>query len=216
VDTFFWPVIQAGALGLHEEEKAMDRLWEAVDENVQVDLTSGYFGLYGGYKKAILDSKAPFKIIAASPEANGFYKSAGVSSLIPEGYTLLESRFHRDTVSRGRAWDDQTHTGIRLKEWKREGWTYHSKGIWVSRPSSSPFMTFVGSSNLSNRSLNLDTELSLYLLTSSTALRKSMSKEVANLDKHAEVVGEETWRLPDRRVSWAAWLLTAFGVEGML
>lgn len=35
---------------------------------LEVDLTSGYFGLYKAYKKAIIDSPAPTRIIAASPK----------------------------------------------------------------------------------------------------------------------------------------------------
>lgn len=65
-------------------------------------------------------------------KANGFYKSKGVSHLIPEGYTLLESRFHRDLVRKGRDWDDATQTGIELTEWNRPGWTYHAKGALPS------------------------------------------------------------------------------------
>jgi CDP-diacylglycerol--glycerol-3-phosphate 3-phosphatidyltransferase len=75
VDTYFWPVIQAGVLGIKEEEAALGKVWEAVrsahateDERVSVDLTSGYFGLYKAYKRAVIDSPAPFRVIAASPK----------------------------------------------------------------------------------------------------------------------------------------------------
>lgn len=235
VDTWFWPVIQAGVLGLKEEEAAMDLVWRAVNEisaspeglDVEVDLTSGYFGLYKAYKRAIIQSPAPVRVIAASPEANGFFGSKGLSRLIPEGYTLLESRFHRETVSRGRGWDPASGTGVRLKEWNRPGWTYHSKGVWLSpspsapspgapQPQNNPFMTFVGSSNLSTRSLTLDTELSMVLMTGNNSLRKALGNEVRGLDKYAVQVGEETWKREDRKVSWLAWLLVALGVEGML
>ena len=91
-------------------------------------------------------------------------------------------------------------------------------GIWLSPqgPSSSPFFTFVGSSNLSNRSLKYDTELSLLLMTSSPSLRKALAQEVQNLNMNARDVGEETWKLEERRVSWFAWLLIKIGVEGYL
>ncbi|ODN84072.1 hypothetical protein, variant [Cryptococcus amylolentus CBS 6039] len=154
VDTWFWPVLQAGVIGIKEEERAMGKVWDAVKESyqpggekvegeeregdgqrVEVDLTSGYFGLYKNYKKAVIQSPAPVKIIAASPKANGFYGSKGFSRLIPEGYTLLESRFHRDAVRAGRAWNDKSQEGVRLKEWEREGWTYHSKGAYHTNQS---------------------------------------------------------------------------------
>ncbi|WVQ71253.1 hypothetical protein IAR50_000778 [Cryptococcus sp. DSM 104548] len=235
VDTWFWPVLQAGVLGIKEEEQAMGKVWNAVKESylpggekvegqekegdgqrVQVDLTSGYFGLYKNYKKAVIESPAPVKIIAASPKANGFYGSEGFSRLIPEGYTLLESRFHRDTVKAGRVWDEEAQEGVRLKEWEREGWTYHSKGLWLSPPGSKPFLTFIGSSNLSTRSLTLDTELSLLVMTSSPTLRRALEGEVKGLDEWAGDVGAETWKLEERKVSWLAWALVALGVEGML
>lgn len=62
----------------------------------------------------------------------------------------------------------------------------------------------------------MDTELSMVLITSSPTLRRALGNEVKNLDKHAEVVDEQTWKLEERRVSWLAWILVAIGVEGML
>ena len=158
VDTWIFPMIQGGALGVEEEERGVGKLLqaaEAMQGQAQVDLTSGYFGLYHTYKKAVLEGKAPYRIVAAAPEvslvdvrrgtvivrltridrifqqANGFYGSAGVSRLIPEGYTLLESQFHRDLVRRDRDWTveaDGSGRGVELNEWNREGWTYHAKG----------------------------------------------------------------------------------------
>jgi CDP-diacylglycerol--glycerol-3-phosphate 3-phosphatidyltransferase len=154
-------MIQGGALRVEEEERGVGKFFNAAEmmgaeggRGAQVDLTSGYFGLYHTYKKAVLEGKAPYRIVAASPEvsrssqlarvdmltippyvsynqANGFFGSAGVSRLIPEGYTLLESQFHRDLVRRGRDWEagtDGSGQGVELNEWKREGWTYHAKG----------------------------------------------------------------------------------------
>ena len=103
MDTWFWPVIQAGELGVKEEEAALGRVWEAVRAShapiamasgagngqnqdqgssveqekpsaapvrtkVEVDITSGYFGLYKRYKQWIIDSPALTRVIAASPE----------------------------------------------------------------------------------------------------------------------------------------------------
>ena len=77
-------------------------------------------------------------------------------------------------------------------------------------------MTFIGSSNLSTRSLALDTELSLLLATSSPSLRRALGDEIRQLDKNAIQVGEETWSSPERRVSWLATILVMLGVENML
>lgn len=73
-DTWFWPVVQAGVLGLHEEESAMELVWDAIretgGEDIEVDLTSGYFGLYRAYKQAVIQSPAPVHIVAASPKVS--------------------------------------------------------------------------------------------------------------------------------------------------
>jgi CDP-diacylglycerol--glycerol-3-phosphate 3-phosphatidyltransferase len=95
-------------------------------------------------------------------------------------------------------------------------------GIWLS-PSSGketlnqkPFATFIGSSNLSTRSLKLDLELSNIILTTSNDLRSKMAAELKNIRSHSQSVGEETWKLPERHVSLYARLLMMLGVEGML
>lgn len=213
-DTFFWPVLQAGYLGVREEEAAMDHVWRTIraSPDVSVDLTSGYFGLYSAYKRAVLDSPAPVSIIAAAPESNGFFGSKGPSRLIPEGYTLLERRFWADAKSRGRAGPG----GITLKEWRKDGWTYHAKGLWIAPPAEDPFLTFIGSSNLSTRSLNLDTEMSLFMSTRNNELRSTFGKEVQTLNENSHVVDSDTFALPQRKVSLGAKVLTALGVEGML
>jgi CDP-diacylglycerol--glycerol-3-phosphate 3-phosphatidyltransferase len=92
------------------------------------------------------------------------------------------------------------------------------QGIWLSPPgpASNPFFTFIGSSNLSNRSLKYDTELSLLLMTSSPSLRKALGTEVRALNANAKDVSSETWKEESRRVSWLAWLLIKIGVEGYL
>jgi CDP-diacylglycerol--glycerol-3-phosphate 3-phosphatidyltransferase len=77
-------------------------------------------------------------------------------------------------------------------------------------------MTFIGSSNLSTRSLTLDTELSMLLSTSSPSLRRALGQEVKALDKHTTDVGEDTWKKEERNVSTLAKILIFLGVEGML
>lgn len=229
-DTYFWPMIQGGVLNMREEEASLDKVFKMADEmarsddGVRVDLTSGYFGLYKKYKRALLESSAPYHVVAASPQANGFYKSPGISKLIPDAYTLLETRFHRDLVRSGREWDEGKAGGVELAEWMKEGWTYHAKGIWLSPKDQAnekpqpprPYLTFIGSSNLSTRSLNLDVELSFLMMTSSNTLRKAMSNEVQNVRENSKAVGPETWKQPDRTVGLTTKVLVALGVEGML
>jgi CDP-diacylglycerol--glycerol-3-phosphate 3-phosphatidyltransferase len=55
-------------------------------------------------------------------QANGFFGSKGVSKYIPPAYTFYEKLFWEAVVKKGLQ-DD-----IELREWNKEGWTYHAKG----------------------------------------------------------------------------------------
>lgn len=154
-----------------------------------VDMTSGYFAFSEEYKTAVLDSEVDVRIVAASPkvrrfptgyvlladlslisrtyfslilQANGFYGSKGISGLIPDGYTMLERDFERETRRRGRDWKDpasfsssavgekgERTGGVEISEWERPGWTYHAKGEFLSRRVFFPsFFTFYTSYSL--------------------------------------------------------------------
>ena len=75
-------MIQGGVLGIQEEEKGLDKVLRAARDmatskaeghaphGVMVDLTSGYFGLYRKYKESLLQSQAPYRVVAASPEVS--------------------------------------------------------------------------------------------------------------------------------------------------
>ncbi|KAA1469243.1 CDP-diacylglycerol-glycerol-3-phosphate 3-phosphatidyltransferase [Dentipellis sp. KUC8613] len=196
-EVLVYPILQGGQFGVREEEHCLRLLFDHINEYVTsakqspdglplVDLTSGYFGLYNPYQKLILDSPANTRIICASPKANGFYDSSGISGRIPEGYTLLEQRFMSAVRAAGRNWSETSNTGVELSEWHRDGWTYHAKGIWLSpTPTSPPVLTLFGSTNLNSRSSHLDTELSFVMLTSSPDLQAKLQGEVQRLRAHA-------------------------------
>ena len=77
-------MIQGGALGVGEEERGVGKFLACAEKmlprdsasgvdshgSAQVDLTSGYFGLYHTYKKAVLEGNAPYRIVAAAPEVS--------------------------------------------------------------------------------------------------------------------------------------------------
>lgn len=76
----------------------------------------------------------PCTVITASPWANGFYGSPGVSGMLPAAYTLLSRRFLRQVAKEGKSND------IQLKEWRRgtvgepDAFTYHAKGKLPNLP----------------------------------------------------------------------------------
>lgn len=96
--------------------------------------TAGYFNIHSELKQLLLASKsARGTVVTAAPEANGFYGSKGVSSMLPPAYTLLARRFLEDVIKIGK------EQQIELREWRKgtigedpDAWTYHAKG----RPSS--------------------------------------------------------------------------------
>lgn len=106
------------------------------DENAkstQWIFSAGYFNLHSELKKLLLASKSSQGVVVtAAPEANGFYGSKGVSSLLPAAYTLLAQRFLGEVQKTGKT------SNIKLCEWRknpvgkdRGAWTYHAKGAVI-------------------------------------------------------------------------------------
>lgn len=157
-------------------------------------------------------------VIAASPWANGFYKSPGVSGMLPDAYTLLSRRFLESISARGLS------SYIKLKEWRRgevntpDGWTYHAKGIWVTLPGEDevgPSVTVVGSSNYTKRSYSLDLEANALIITRDRELQKKLAAEENWLQEYAKEMSKEDYAKDDRKVSlkvrMAMWLVTILG-----
>lgn len=213
-DTVIYPLIQSGLWGVREEEEAVNYLLDAVNgiPGAKLDITSGYFSLGDEYKRRIIESTVPTSIVAASPHANGFLGSRGVSGRIPEAYTHLEGKFFTSCVNQGR------HSTLALKEWRKDGWTYHCKGMWIrnDKDDHDSMATFIGSSNLSGRSTNLDLELSFLLVTESEKLKERLRDEVDDLDSCSTVVDQSTFSDPSRKVSLFTRFLLWIGINKML
>ncbi|KAK4944539.1 hypothetical protein LTR28_008216 [Elasticomyces elasticus] len=155
-------------------------------------------------------------VIAASPWANGFYGSKGVSGMLPAAYTLLSRRF-LDAVSRVGLGQQ-----IALKEWRRGtvntpgGWTYHAKGIWVTLPrEENPSISLVGSSNYTKRSYSLDLEANTLIVTKNPDLMRRLGDEEKWLQEYAKVVDRDEFAKTERRVGLhvrvAMWIVTLVG-----
>lgn len=100
-DVLVFPIIQAGQFGIREEERAMDFLFEALDEHHSpittgndlanfplLDLTTGYFGLYRPYRDLVLQSPINTRIVASAPKVSRQSSSASWSQFIDSGITL--------------------------------------------------------------------------------------------------------------------------------
>jgi CDP-diacylglycerol--glycerol-3-phosphate 3-phosphatidyltransferase len=202
--------------------------------------TAGYFNPAPSLTQLLLSTASRSgTVITASPYANGFYKSPGVSGLLPDAYTLLARRFLRAIHRHGR------DTVVALREWRRgtvgepDGWTYHAKGLWVTLPTNveqqagekqaadddkqaaavaedNPAITLIGSSNYTKRSYSLDLEANALIVTENAELRAQLGEEVRRLrEPYSRVVTLDDLAVPDRRVGLkvrvAMWIVSLLG-----
>jgi CDP-diacylglycerol---glycerol-3-phosphate 3-phosphatidyltransferase len=216
---------------LSEEEKLHDSSWV---------FTAGYFNIDPDIADGLIVAapeapgprtnkevlQKPCTVITASPWANGFYGSAGISGMLPAAYTLLSRRFLRKVAEVGK------ERSIELKEWRRGtvgepgGWTYHAKGLWVTLPKQrdaanelieepGPSVTLVGSSNYTKRSYSLDLEIGAMIVTDNEGLKKRLKEEAEWLQKDAQVTTQDDLMKVDRRVGFkvrvAMWLVEKLG-----
>ncbi|KAJ9143697.1 CDP-diacylglycerol--glycerol-3-phosphate 3-phosphatidyltransferase [Pleurostoma richardsiae] len=179
--------------------------------------TAGYFNPAPSLTKLLLSTVSHNNVvITASPFANGFYKSKGVSGLLPDAYTLLARRFLHEVHRRKR------DSSITLKEWRKGtvgepgGWTYHAKGLWITLPGdSNPSISLVGSSNYTKRSYSLDLEANAMIVTTNKDLRERLGDEQRWLQDHAQQVTRDDLAKTERRVSLkvrvAMWIVQLVG-----
>ncbi|PKX96849.1 CDP-diacylglycerol--glycerol-3-phosphate 3-phosphatidyltransferase [Aspergillus novofumigatus IBT 16806] len=186
--------------------------------------TAGYFNIHPVLSSLLIASTSTSHtasttrgtVLTASPWANGFYGSPGVSGMLPAAYTHLSARF-LDRVA-----EAQRTNSIQLKEWRRGtvgepgGWTYHAKGLWITLPKEEhPSMTFVGSSNYTKRSYSLDLEVGALVVTNDQELKRKLGAETDWLQKDSQAISREDLRRTERRVSWkvrlAMWIVDKVG-----
>lgn len=179
--------------------------------------TAGYFNIRPELQSLLLGSNCQHGVVVtASPWANGFYGSKGISGLLPSAYSLLSRRFLEGVHRAGKAGQ------IEMKEWRHGtvgepgGWTYHAKGLWVTLPGEEhPSITLVGSSNYTKRSYALDLEMNVLILTENEKLKKRLGEEQDWLQRHAKRVKLDDFTTPERRVGIhvriAMWIVSLVG-----
>ncbi|KAH7136420.1 hypothetical protein EDB81DRAFT_657224 [Dactylonectria macrodidyma] len=181
--------------------------------------TAGYFNPAPSLTRLLMGTASSQNtVITAHPEANGFYKSRGVSGLLPDAYTLLARRFLHRVHHEGR---DES---IALKEWRRGvvgqpgGWTYHAKGLWVTMPGDSekgPAISIIGSSNYTKRSYSHDLEAGALIVTRDDGLKARLADEQRWLQEHATRVTRDDLAVNERRVGLkvrvAMWIVSLVG-----
>ncbi|KAI9851406.1 MAG: CDP-diacylglycerol--glycerol-3-phosphate 3-phosphatidyltransferase [Thelocarpon superellum] len=223
-DTIVYPLAQLTPL-LRPDSSTEHRGLTAVLRNLSSSafadsrwmFTAGYFNIHPTLKSLLLSSTSTHgTVITASPWANGFYGSRGVSGMLPAAYTLLSRRFLESVQRAGRG------SQIELKEWRRGtvgtpgGWTYHAKGLWVTLPREQwPSITLVGSSNYTKRSYSLDLEMNALVVTTNGELKEKLGQEQQWLQEYARPVGLDDFTRVERRVGLhvriAMWIVRLVG-----
>ncbi|KAA8572444.1 hypothetical protein EYC84_003064 [Monilinia fructicola] len=188
--------------------------------------TAGYFNPSPTLTSLLLHTTSKNNtVLTASPHANGFYNSPGVSGMLPPAYTLLLRKFLTAAQK-----IQGPSPSITLREWKRGvvnepgGWTYHAKGLWVSFPSPSsspssetpkPAITVLGSSNYTKRSYTLDLETGVMIVTRDPELQERLRQERDGLGEWANEVGMKEFQSSERRVGLhvriAMWIVGVVG-----
>lgn len=189
--------------------------------------TAGYFNPSPTLTSLLLHTTSKNNtVLTASPHANGFYNSPGVSGMLPSAYTLLLRKF----LTAAQKIQDPSPS-LTLREWKRGtvnepgGWTYHAKGLWVSFPSPStsssptgtpkPAITVLGSSNYTKRSYTLDLETGVMIVTKDPDLQERLRQERDGLGEWASEVGMKDFQSSERRVGLhvriAMWIVGVVG-----
>ena len=145
---FVTPLLQMGALGVRQEQRALCELLGQLHADDHVYLTSPYFNITDEFRTTLLhDCAAHVTMVTASPRTSGFFGAGGLKSIIPAAYSMMEERlwYAIDSVQRRQRTSSRR---IELREWFRAGWTFHGKGLWVVRAGdAAPALVSIGSSN---------------------------------------------------------------------
>ncbi|KAK4055148.1 CDP-diacylglycerol--glycerol-3-phosphate 3-phosphatidyltransferase [Microbotryomycetes sp. JL201] len=237
-DTILRPTLQMGTFEIRQETDVLvPSFFKLADDlavapngwKTTIDWTSGYFSVQQRYQELVLASKAQVRLVSASPDANGFTGSRGISKYIPPAYTHLQKLFYDQAEARSRQSGRENHISIR--EWRRPGWTYHAKGIWLSPSYPNPVRDFkshnlspfadandadlyfrhsgrqrpclslIGSSNYGRRSASRDLEANVLIQTTSRDLSLELKREVESIREYAvDRVNDRLFAKKDRKV----------------
>eukprot|EP00163_Fabomonas_tropica_P015070 TRINITY_DN2747_c0_g1_i3.p1 TRINITY_DN2747_c0_g1~~TRINITY_DN2747_c0_g1_i3.p1 ORF type:complete len:415 (-),score=65.23 TRINITY_DN2747_c0_g1_i3:74-1318(-) len=192
-DIFVIPTVQYAPAGIHYDTNLTSSILRSWGDDVRVHLCTAYFNLSPPLAQAIVDhTQAQVHILAASPKSNGFLGSSGWSGYIPALYRNRLAGFQHYAQSHGAG------DRVEVKEWEKEGWTFHGKGLWawesvIGRPDdhdpANRILTTIGSPNFGRRSAERDIESQLMLLIpASSPLGKAARAECRQIFTSAHEV----------------------------
>ncbi|ODV63972.1 CDP-diacylglycerol--glycerol-3-phosphate 3-phosphatidyltransferase ASCRUDRAFT_73700 [Ascoidea rubescens DSM 1968] len=212
-ETIVYPVSQFTPLlnpDASTEKPIVLRLLSYLDNpNIQWTFTAGYFNMHNDVKRRLLNATSIGNVITASPEANGFYKSKGISKYLPPAYLYLARTFLNEVK------EAKKESLVSVMEWKKgvvntpNGWSYHAKGLWISDPDDTkPCITIIGSSNYTRRAYSLDLESNAVIVTKDENLKQQMQNEVDNIMQNTKKLSIEDFEKDNRHISKGVILAT--------
>ncbi len=139
------PTLQCASLGVRTDERLTLALLARLDDmganaaarglgaarehrSGAAWFSSGYLNLADAFLPRLLSMETPVRVLAACPQANGFFGARGIAGSLPMAYSLIEQRLFRKAMRRTRA--RGSSDAFQITEYMRDGWTYHAKGLW--------------------------------------------------------------------------------------
>ncbi|XP_067936570.1 CDP-diacylglycerol--glycerol-3-phosphate 3-phosphatidyltransferase, mitochondrial-like [Watersipora subatra] len=183
-DTWLYPILQMAPFGVEQEHSVLKRLFQSGHCRDRVYMATAYFNPLQQYIDIMADvSKSEYHLLTASPQANGFTTASGIARYIPMAYRWYESFFLKRMSACSQA------DRVKLYEFSRNGWTFHSKGIWYyARGSSLPSLTVIGSSNYGYRSVHRDLEAQMIISTENKGLQERLHQEKEALFSRSDLL----------------------------
>mmetsp|Transcript_27780 Transcript_27780/g.55974 ORF Transcript_27780/g.55974 Transcript_27780/m.55974 type:complete len:510 (+) Transcript_27780:44-1573(+) len=188
VDTWVFPTLQVGPLGISQDYRATEAILKVAPQSGSVNLATAYLNPPPEFT-ALLAAASPagvLRVLTAHYDSHGFHNARGLMSLVPKCY---------EAIARLRvlpALAAQRPGTSRFLSYRRQYWTYHAKGLWIwpttdeeegggggseGKGSSASIVTVAGSSNYGRRSFELDLESQLVIASEDVGLRKSLEEE---------------------------------------
>ncbi|CDK13331.1 CDP-diacylglycerol--glycerol-3-phosphate 3-phosphatidyltransferase [Caenorhabditis elegans] len=191
-DTWIYPVLQMGLLGIHQEFEFLQKLFSLKNPELKMTMASGYFNFIRDYEESILkEGDYHLDILTASPFANGFFESNGFSKYIPPLYSNISDQFLRKREINGRL-------NVKMFEYRREEWTFHAKGLWAEH--NNQLMTLIGSSNYGYRSVHRDLEAQVMVVTRNPTLIDRLKDEKNLLFEYSSILDMAALQQPEHHI----------------
>lgn len=174
-------------LNLVNDDSDRQVLAELLRHNLQLGSTINISSGYMNFPKFIVDllaaSKQPTTVLTSAPQANSFFEGGFFKRYIPYFYRAYEQQLLKAVPS------TTIKEYVKCKQWLMVGgWTFHTKGIWITEPNQRAVVSVVGSSNFNMRSFERDTECQLYIYSECEALNERFKKEWGLLEKECKPI----------------------------